>query len=1001
MWDLALSRPRWSRSAQKASLAATVLFVASFLCSLVLPSVALAADATWAGQNLSYNGKTYTKAADIKAGDKRNPIEGTHVYEYTDTQAKTLEVLYIDKGTPDVTKATMAQYVIYKNFTPPDTFSEMSSPQTVTITGTPSADTKAGTSTCDSSIFEGLGWVLCPLSNLLAKAVDNIYGIISSFLVVTTLTTDQNNSIFKIWQIIVSLANMCFIFAFLYVVYLHLVSVNVEKYHLLKKALPRMLIAAILVNISYWVCALAVDVSNLLGYSVERLFAGVRESVGLSVHIDWSAITSFILSAGAVGSLVGFAAATGGSLISAGFLLISMLVSVVLAAMVAFIILAARQALIVIFIIVSPLAFVAWTLPNTEKYFKRWFDTFMTLLMLFPIFSALFGGSMLAGAAIMNSANGSLVIALIGMAVQIVPLALTPLIIKFSTGLLGQIANITNNQKRGLADRTRNWAQDNSKHHRLRKLSKNDNMVGRNPLLLGNPARLARSMDRSRRRREMMDKDNEDLLGNRADEDYQQRTLRSNRGQYQRMRNRRLDSHSMHERASTYKQRLDSMGEEHWADELRSSSELQSIKRQSHVATGSAKVITDAIEQANERALQETIRTNADLRGQRIQAATDQGIAKLNAAEVDAAGELELKNVVLGDRALRKMVVDTTEMENRAEVAEEIVKKRAQANWDYISKSDKALQRLRLQATQESDNAKLAEQEWNLFLENARTSGSSYSELDSSRAAQQAADAIRDINRRSQEAGSAQDTAKSIQQFGYAKSLESDAAALARATGIGTAEDSSRVLAKAKSTVSRAYVEDAKSIQSTMPYDLSTNVPELKRQFESSTEIPMARRLAMVWATAQNGNFGYEQAREMIDWYVKHGGEGGGRPTDSDIRDFKELIKIDSSLSDGDRALELFLNEGVNLDKTLEDFTNDMGTWNIKTSRFAQMGETRQLEAIKVWQSKGAEGEEMLNLVRADILSTPTLRSGIKKKVKQALAIPLSPQEASDTGASS
>ena len=215
MWDLALSRPRWTRSVQKASLVATVLFVASFLCSILLPTIALAVDATWSGQNLSYDGKTFVKSADIKAGDKRNPIEGTHVYEYTDTQTKTLEVLYIDKGTPDVTKATMAQHVIYKNFTPPDTFSEMSSPQTVTITGSASAGTKAGTSTCDSSIFEGLGWVLCPLSNLLAKAVDNIYGIISSFLVVTTLTTDQNNSIFKIWQIIVSLANMCFIFAFL------------------------------------------------------------------------------------------------------------------------------------------------------------------------------------------------------------------------------------------------------------------------------------------------------------------------------------------------------------------------------------------------------------------------------------------------------------------------------------------------------------------------------------------------------------------------------------------------------------------------------------------------------------------------------------------------------------------------------------------------------------------------------------------------------------------
>lgn len=895
MWDLALSRPRWTRSVQKASLVATVLFVASFLCSILLPTIALAVDATWSGQNLSYDGKTFVKSADIKAGDKRNPIEGTHVYEYTDTQTKTLEVLYIDKGTPDVTKATMAQHVVYKNFTPPDTFSEMSSPQTVTITGTASASTKAGTSTCDSSIFEGLGWVLCPLSNLLAKAVDNIYGIISSFLVVTTLTTDQNNSIFKIWQIIVSLANMCFIFAFLYIVYLHLVSVNVEKYHLLKKALPRMLIAAILVNISYWVCALAVDISNLLGYSVERLFAGVRESVGLSVHIDWSAITSFILSAGAVGSLVGFAAATGGSLISAGFLLISMLISVILAAMVAFIILAARQALIVIFIIVSPLAFVAWTLPNTEKYFKRWLDTFITLLMLFPIFSALFGGSMLAGAAIMNSANGSLVIALIGMAVQIVPLALTPLIIKFSTGLLGQIANITNNQKRGVADRTRNWAQDNSKHHRLRKLSKNDNMVGRNPILLGNPARLARSMDRSRRRRDLSNKDNEARLDARGELDYYDRVRYNENGHYSRMRNTRTMAHQMHEEGNLRKNALDSQDQAHWE----------------HISRTHSPIVTE----------------------------------RLGALAAEAEAKREKART---DRAYTEVSVQGDD----SEIVKNLQPQLGNDDYQGVLKVSRQIK----------------EDEFKKYVQDT-----------------------------------AADSAKSVQSNEYATTLKANLnGELTEAAGIGGKDFEARVLAKAKSAVSKAYVEDAKSIQGTMDYELATNVPELKRQFEDTTvEIPMSRRLAMVWATAQNGNYGYEQAREMIDWYVKHGGEGGGRPTDSDIRDFKELVKIESSLPEGDRALELYLNEGVNLDKTLEDFTNDMGTWNIKTSRFARMGETRQLEAIKVWQRSGKDGQEMLDLVRDDIINTRTLRSDIKKKVKQALDIPLTPQEASETDSSS
>lgn len=39
----------------------------------------------------------------------------------------------------------------------------------------------------------------------------------------------------------------------------------------------------------------------------------------------------------------------------------------------------ARKALIVILIVISPLAFVAFLLPNTEKFFSKWRSTFVGL----------------------------------------------------------------------------------------------------------------------------------------------------------------------------------------------------------------------------------------------------------------------------------------------------------------------------------------------------------------------------------------------------------------------------------------------------------------------------------------------------------------------------------------------------------------------------------------------------------------------------------------------
>ena len=65
----------------------------------------------------------------------------------------------------------------------------------------------------------------------------------------------------------------------------------------------------------------------------------------------------------------------------------------------------ARKALIVILIVISPLAFVAFLLPNTEKFFSKWRSTFVGLLMVFPIVGLLFGGGILAGSIVKAGAT--------------------------------------------------------------------------------------------------------------------------------------------------------------------------------------------------------------------------------------------------------------------------------------------------------------------------------------------------------------------------------------------------------------------------------------------------------------------------------------------------------------------------------------------------------------------------------------------------------------------
>ena len=49
---------------------------------------------------------------------------------------------------------------------------------------------------------------------------------------------------------------------------------------------------------------------------------------------------------------------------------------------------------------------------------------------------------------------------ILGMVVQVIPLALTPIILKLSGGVLGKFAGFVNDKNKGWYDKSKNWAKD-------------------------------------------------------------------------------------------------------------------------------------------------------------------------------------------------------------------------------------------------------------------------------------------------------------------------------------------------------------------------------------------------------------------------------------------------------------------------------------------------------------------------------------------------------------
>ena len=451
------------------------MLVGIFLNTLTHSTSVYAVDAEWNGHNLTYNKEKYTKVSDDKKIKQFNLPDNSLVYVNEDKNKKETKVIYFPSS--EISSLSSATYAVY-SFTPPNTYEQ-------TSTSTISIESPSENSTSTSCDVQGIGWIICPVSNWLADGIDYMYSALQEFLKTKPLeTTNQNSGIYLAWVIMRNISNVAFIVAFLVIIYSQLTSVGISNYGV-KKMLPRLVIAAVLVNLSFTFCAVLLDLSNIAGYAFQDAFMGIKNTISTvgenTSTWTWSEVISTALSNGALAVGAGYAV----SLALTTEILPMLVPAATLAGLTLLFILlimAARQALIIILIIVSPLAFVCYLLPGTEKWFKKWRDLFFTMLVFFPAFAVVFGGAQLAGILIIQNASGSngAIMHVLGMLVQIIPLAITPLIMKFSGGVLGKFAGFVNDKNKGLYDRSKNWSKDRRETIKNKKLA-NANMARLNP----------------------------------------------------------------------------------------------------------------------------------------------------------------------------------------------------------------------------------------------------------------------------------------------------------------------------------------------------------------------------------------------------------------------------------------------------------------------------------------------------------------------------------------
>lgn len=291
--------------------------------------------------------------------------------------------------------------------------------------------------------FDGggaLGWILCPAIEALGDVVAEVYdSIIQPFLRIDVHLFDRNDSgganTYKAWQSFQAIANIVFIILFILVIFSQLTGIGIDNYGI-KKILPKLIVAAILINLSYIICQLAVEVSNILGYGLKQLFDRIDVSVNAvaGVHVDETTGTLVVL---IVGVIVTGAILSGGMAFILPVLLA--LLSAFIAIMFVFILLGVRQAGVVLLVVISPLAFACYMLPNTKKLFDRWLKIFQGLLLLFPICGLLIGGGNLASRILLSVNTDSFLIAIIAMLLNVIPFFFIPTLLRASFAAMGNI----------------------------------------------------------------------------------------------------------------------------------------------------------------------------------------------------------------------------------------------------------------------------------------------------------------------------------------------------------------------------------------------------------------------------------------------------------------------------------------------------------------------------------------------------------------------------------
>ena len=283
-----------------------------------------------------------------------------------------------------------------------------------------------------------LGWSICPAINAAIIFADGAWSIFEFLLINDPL--DGSGTYYDSWTKVRDLANAILVVIFLGIVISQVSNIGISNYGI-KKMLPRLVIVAVAINISYYLMQVIVDIANITGKSIDSIFSGFESYSGLKAANGWSVLFDSILLSATVAGSVGVTLAAGAVLGWPAIILFlgAMIIPAIIGIIAGLLALQVRSMLIPILAIFSPVALVAWVLPNTQKLFDKWKSMFTGLVFLYPLASIYYGGLKFAASITLTSGESISIQRLMALAALFIGTFMVAVIAIKSNSIMGKI----------------------------------------------------------------------------------------------------------------------------------------------------------------------------------------------------------------------------------------------------------------------------------------------------------------------------------------------------------------------------------------------------------------------------------------------------------------------------------------------------------------------------------------------------------------------------------